>query len=56
MGLDEPIAALSRFAADHTDAIDKIDLNPVIVHALIIKPPSQPIKPVSLYAAQFRPR
>jgi hypothetical protein len=24
---------LSRFAADHADAVDTIDLNPVIVHA-----------------------
>lgn len=30
--LAELIAALSRFAADHADAIDEIDLNPVIVH------------------------
>jgi acetate---CoA ligase (ADP-forming) len=27
------IATLSRFAADHADLIDEIDLNPVIVHA-----------------------
>jgi len=27
------IAALSRFAADHGDLIEEIDLNPVIVHA-----------------------
>ncbi|MBV8737964.1 MAG: acetate--CoA ligase family protein, partial [Alphaproteobacteria bacterium] len=50
--LAELIAALSRFAADHADAIDEIDLNPVIVHpqghgltvvdALIIK--RQPTK------------
>jgi acetate---CoA ligase (ADP-forming) len=42
------IANLSRFAADHADAIEEIDLNPVILHpqgqgltivdALIIKP------------------
>jgi acetyltransferase len=31
--LAELIAALSRFAADHADTIDEIDLNPVIVHA-----------------------
>ena len=46
--LAELIAALSRFAADHADQIDEIDLNPVIVHpqgegltvvdALIVKP------------------
>jgi acetyltransferase len=30
--LAELIAALSRFAADHADRIDEIDLNPVIVH------------------------
>jgi acetate---CoA ligase (ADP-forming) len=30
--LSELIAALSRFAADHADAIEEIDLNPVIVH------------------------
>jgi acyl-CoA synthetase (NDP forming) len=30
--LAELIAALSRFAADHADTIDEIDLNPVIVH------------------------
>jgi acetate---CoA ligase (ADP-forming) len=30
--LAELIAALSRFAADHADLIDEIDLNPVIVH------------------------
>jgi acetate---CoA ligase (ADP-forming) len=30
--LAELIAALSRFAADHADGIDEIDLNPVIVH------------------------
>ena len=27
------MVALSRFAADHADAIAEIDLNPVIVHA-----------------------
>jgi acetyltransferase len=26
------MAALSRFAAEHADAIAEIDLNPVIVH------------------------
>jgi acetate---CoA ligase (ADP-forming) len=26
------VVALSRFAADHADAIAEIDLNPVIVH------------------------
>src|SRR5271169_2366863 len=31
--LAELIATLSRFAADHGDLIDEIDLNPVIVHA-----------------------
>jgi acetate---CoA ligase (ADP-forming) len=31
--LAELIAALSRFAADHAEEIDEIDLNPVIVHA-----------------------
>jgi acetate---CoA ligase (ADP-forming) len=31
--LAELIAALSRFAADHGDLIEEIDLNPVIVHA-----------------------
>jgi acyl-CoA synthetase (NDP forming) len=31
--LADLIAALSRFAADHAEAIDEIDLNPVIVHA-----------------------
>jgi acyl-CoA synthetase (NDP forming) len=30
--LAELIAALSRFAADHAELIDEIDLNPVIVH------------------------
>ncbi len=30
--LAELMAALSRFAADHADAIAEIDLNPVIVH------------------------
>ena len=30
--LAELVAALSRFAADHADLIDEIDLNPVIVH------------------------
>ncbi len=30
--LAELIAALSRFAADHAEQIDEIDLNPVIVH------------------------
>jgi acetate---CoA ligase (ADP-forming) len=30
--LAELIAALSRFAADHADQIDEIDLNPVFVH------------------------
>ena len=30
--LSELIAALSRFAADHADAIEEIDLNPVIIH------------------------
>ena len=30
--LAELIAALSRFAADHADQIDEIDLNPVILH------------------------
>jgi acyl-CoA synthetase (NDP forming) len=30
--LAELIAALSRFAADHADLIEEIDLNPVIVH------------------------
>ena len=30
--LAELIAALSRFAADHADQIEEIDLNPVIVH------------------------
>ena len=47
--LAELMAALSRFAADHADQIDEIDLNPVIVHpegqgltvvdALIVKTP-----------------
>jgi acetate---CoA ligase (ADP-forming) len=31
--LAELIAALSRFAADHAELIDEIDLNPVIVHS-----------------------
>ena len=31
--LAELIAALSRFAADHADRIDEIDLNPVILHS-----------------------
>ena len=31
-GAGELIVALSRFAADHADAIAEIDLNPVIVH------------------------
>jgi len=31
--LAELMAALSRFAADHADAVAEIDLNPVIVHA-----------------------
>jgi hypothetical protein len=30
--LAELMAALSRFAADHADIIQEIDLNPVIVH------------------------
>jgi acetate---CoA ligase (ADP-forming) len=30
--LAELIAILSRFAADHADLIEEIDLNPVIVH------------------------
>ena len=30
--LAELIATLSRFAADHEDLIEEIDLNPVIVH------------------------
>ena len=30
--LAELIASLSRFAADHADLIEEIDLNPVIVH------------------------
>jgi succinyl-CoA synthetase beta subunit len=30
--LAELMAALSRFAADHAEAIEEIDLNPVIVH------------------------
>ena len=29
----ELMASLSRFAADHTDLIEEIDLNPVIIHA-----------------------
>jgi acetyltransferase len=43
------MASLSRFAADHADLIEEIDLNPVIVHphgqgltvvdALIVKRP-----------------
>jgi len=32
IALAELIAALSRFAADHTEAVAEIDLNPVIVH------------------------
>ena len=32
MALAELIATLSRFAADHGDLIEEIDLNPVIVH------------------------
>jgi acetate---CoA ligase (ADP-forming) len=32
VALAELIAALSRFAADHAEEIDEIDLNPVIVH------------------------
>jgi len=31
--LAELMATLSRFAADHADSIEEIDLNPVIVHA-----------------------
>jgi len=31
--LAELMGALSRFAADHADLIEEIDLNPVIVHA-----------------------
>jgi acyl-CoA synthetase (NDP forming) len=31
--LAELMVTLSRFAADHADLIDEIDLNPVIVHA-----------------------
>ena len=31
--LIELMASLSRFAADHADLIEEIDLNPVIVHA-----------------------
>jgi hypothetical protein len=30
--LAELMAALSRFAADHSDTVAEIDLNPVIVH------------------------
>jgi hypothetical protein len=30
--LAELIVTLSRFAADHADLIEEIDLNPVIVH------------------------
>jgi acyl-CoA synthetase (NDP forming) len=51
--LSELIAAVSRFAADHANQIDEIDLNPVIVHpqgqgltvvdALIVK--RQPANP-----------
>ncbi len=33
VALAELIASLSRFAADHKDLIEEIDLNPVIVHA-----------------------
>jgi len=32
VALAELIATLSRFAADHADLIEEIDLNPVIVH------------------------
>ena len=32
MALAKLIATLSRFAADHGDLIEEIDLNPVIVH------------------------
>jgi hypothetical protein len=31
--LAELMASLSRFAADHADLVEEIDLNPVIVHA-----------------------
>jgi acetyltransferase len=31
--LADLIVALSRFASDHADQIEEIDLNPVIVHA-----------------------
>jgi acetate---CoA ligase (ADP-forming) len=51
--LAQLISALCRFAADHADRIDEIDLNPVIVHpagrgltivdALIVK--RQPARP-----------
>jgi acetyltransferase len=32
IALADAIATLSRFAADHADLIEEIDLNPVIVH------------------------
>jgi acetyltransferase len=32
MALAELIATLSRFAADHAELIEEIDINPVIVH------------------------
>jgi hypothetical protein len=52
--LAELIAALSRFAADHAELIEEIDLNPVIVHpqgegvtvvdALIVKRDAEEIR------------
>jgi acyl-CoA synthetase (NDP forming) len=52
--LAELIAALSRFAADHAELIEEVDLNPVIVHpqgegvtvvdALIVKRSSEEIR------------
>jgi len=63
----ELMASLSRFAADHTDLIEEIDLNPVIVHAqgqgltvvdaLIVKrPPPTPSPACGGGSGRGRPR
>ena len=65
--LIELMASLSRFAADHADLIEEIDLNPVIVHAqgqgltvvdaLIVKrPPPTPSPACGGGSGRGRPR
>jgi succinyl-CoA synthetase beta subunit len=49
--LAELIATLSRFAADHTDLIEEIDLNPVIVH-----PEGQGLTVVDALIVKRKPR